>query len=229
MTEQRSPEWFAARLGKVGASRISDMLATTKSGWGAGRQNYKTQLAWERLNGVSREGFRSADMDAGTEAEPEARAAYECLYLVDVEECGFIPHPTIGMSGASPDGLVGADGLVEIKCPILATHQETLLGGSIKRQYELQRQWQLACTGRKWCDFVSYLDRKRHPEEGFDLRGTRLIVRRTWRNEAQIAEIEKEVITFLREVDALYAELNHRFPDQTATAETAAESILQGG
>lgn len=227
--KQGSDAWRAIRLGKVTASRMADMLATTRSGWGAGRQNYKTQLVWERLLRVSREGFKSADMEAGTEAEPEARAAYECLYLVDVEECGFIPHPTIGMSGASPDGLVGTDGLVEIKCPILATHQETLLGGSIKRQYELQRQWQLACTGRKWCDFVSYLDRKRHPEDGFDIRGTRLIVRRTWRNEAQIAEIEKEVIVFLREVDTLFAELDQRYPDPTAAAEIAVQSVLEGG
>lgn len=228
MTEQRSPEWFAERLGKVTASRMADMLATTKSGWGAGRDDYKTQLAWERLNGVSREQFRNANMEAGIEHEPEARAAYESLYLVDVVECGFIPHPTIGMSGASPDGLVGDDGIVEIKCPILKTHTDTLEGASIKRQYELQRQWQLACTGRKWCDFVSYLDRKRHPEDGFDRRGTRLVVRRTWRNKALIAEIEKEVIIFLREVDAKYASIDRRHPDQTAT-EIAVESILQGG
>lgn len=230
VVKQQSPEWHALRLGKVTASRIADMLAKTKAGvWGAGRRNYMVELATERLTGVPRtDGYKSEHMIAGTEAEPEAISAYEFLRGVQIEECGFVPHPTIGMAGASPDGRVGKHGLVEIKCPILATHQETILGGTIPRQYELQRQWQLACTGCDWCEFISYLDTKRYPEREFDRRNMRLFVRRTTRNNAQIAEIEREVVDFLKEVDEHFRKLDRQFPRDGATVPFPTSTIMAG-
>ena len=153
---QGSDEWFQARIGRVTASRIADVMAKTKTGWGATRKNYEAQLIAERLTGEVAETFKSPAMERGNEVEAEARANYEFMNDVTVQEVGFVPHPSIQESGASPDGLVGNDGLVEIKCPNTATHLETLLGGSIKGNYMKQMQWQMACTERKWCDFVSY-------------------------------------------------------------------------
>ena len=143
---QGSPEWFAARLGRVTASRVADVVARTKSGWGASRANYAAQLVAERLTKTVAETFTNAAMQHGTEQEPVARAAYEFYRDADVTEVGFVVHPRIAMSGASPDGLVGADGLVEIKCPNTATHIETLLGGAVPAKYLCQVQWQMACT-----------------------------------------------------------------------------------
>lgn len=218
--EQRTPEWHQQRIGMVTASRISDMLskAKSKTGWGMGRIRYRAELARERFTGIPRpEGYKSFDMEEGTRAEPLARAEYEMLNGVIVEKCGLIRHPTIGWAAASPDGLVGDDGVVEFKCPILTTHLETLKGGEIPRIYELQRHWQLACTGRRWCDYVSFLDRERHPEKEFDDHGMRFFSRRMTRNEAMIQEIEKDVIIFLREVEAELNEWHRLFPSQGKT------------
>ena len=192
MTEQYSPEWFAERLGKVTASRISDMMAKTKTGWGASRANYMAALIAERLTGVPQESWTSAAMQWGIDMEPEAIAAYEFRQDCAVVPAGFVPHPTIEMSGASPDGYVGDDGLVEFKCPNVATHLDTLLGGSVPGKYALQMQWQMACTGRQWCDFVSYDPRM--PE------AMRLFVRRVKRDDKQIEELENHVVVFLAEI-----------------------------
>jgi putative phage-type endonuclease len=200
---QGSPEWHAIRCGKATASRIFDILATTKSGPSASRKNYMAQLVAERLTGIVAEGFRNAAIDHGNEYEPEARSAYCFRVGVDVEEVGFCAHPTIDMSGASPDGLVGADGLVEIKCPNTATHIETLLGGSVPSKYELQMLWQMACTGRKWCDFVSYDPRM--PET------MRLFVRRMNRDDARITEVEEQVLMFLGETERVVAQLRRAY------------------
>lgn len=209
---QRGSEWFAARLGRVTASRIADVCARTKTGYGAGRKNYMAELVAERLTGVWVEGFTNAAMQWGTDMEPEARAAYEFYRDATVTEIGFVPHPTIGDSGASPDGLVGDDGLVEIKCPNTATHLETLLGASLPEKYFLQMQWQMACTGRQWCDFASYDPRL--PET------MRLHVDRVKRDDAAIASVEKDVLAFLAElrdtVDRLRAKYepdNEPLPD----------------
>jgi putative phage-type endonuclease len=187
--DQRTGEWFAARLGKVTASRIADVCARTKTGWGAGRKNYMAELVAERLTGTRIEGFTNAAMQWGTDMEPEARIAYEFYRDATVVECGFIPHPSIAETGASPDGLVGDVGLVEIKCPITATHLETLLGSTMPEKYFLQIQWQLACTGRQWCDFVSFDPRL--PES------MRLFVDRVKRDDTAIKAIEKDVTDFL--------------------------------
>ena len=190
--DQGSDEWFAARLGKATASRICDIVATTKGGWGASRKNYAAQLIAERLTGTPTESYTNAAMQHGTLTEPEARQAYSFRHDVDVVEVGFIDHPTISMAGASPDGLVGEDGLVEIKCPNTATHIDTLLNQCVPAKYVTQMQWQMACTGRAWCDFASYDPRL--PE------AMRLFVQRIDRDEEEIARLEKEVAIFLKEV-----------------------------
>lgn len=207
---QGSPEWFAIRLGKVTASRVADVVARTKSGWGASRANYMAQLIAERLTGAPQESYSNAAMQWGVEHEGEARAAYEFYTDMEVVAAGFITHPAIAASGASPDGLVETDGLVEIKCPNTATHIETLLGGSVPSKYGLQMQWQMACTGRKWCDFVSFDPRM--PEN------MRMLCHRMRRDDALIKSLEKDVIDFLGETDAKLAALGKLYPPEAAVA-----------
>lgn len=207
--EQRSPEWFAARAGKVTASRIADVMARTKTGWGASREGYLSQLVIERLTGMCEAGFTNAAMQWGTDQEPNARDCYSFAAGVAVVEEGFVPHPTIAMAGASPDGLVDATGLVEIKCPNSATHIATLRGAPIADKYIKQMQFQLACTGRAWCDFVSYDPRL--PVE------MQLHVIRVDRDDALVAEIEEAVVVFLVEVDTAIADLTARYrPERLA-------------
>jgi putative phage-type endonuclease len=200
MIEQGSADWHAERLGKATASKIADIIARTKTGPSAQRINYAAQLIAERLTGTPTETFSSAAMSWGTEKEPEAREAYEYQAGVFVEQVGFVPHPRIAMSGASPDGLVGADGLLEIKCPNTATHLETLTGQAIPAKYQTQMLWQMACTGRAWCDFASF-DPRMPPH-------LRLFVQRLARDDARIAELETEVAAFLAEIDGKIATLN---------------------
>lgn len=192
MIEQGTPEWFAQRLGKVTASRISDIIAKTKTGVSASRGNYLAQLVAERLTGQTADSFKSGAMQHGTETEPQARMAYEAETGLMVSEVAMIEHPTIAMSGASPDGLVGEDGLVEIKCPNTSTHIATLLADKAPSGYIPQMQWQMACTGRQWVDFVSFDPRM--PED------MQLFIKRVLRDNALIAEYEAEVVKFLAEV-----------------------------
>lgn len=201
--EQGSPEWLEARLGKVTASRVADVMAKTKTGYSASRANYAAELVAERLTGAAADRFTNAAMQWGTDNEAAARAAYEFVADCDVASVGFVPHQDIADTGASPDGLVGTDGLVEIKCPNTATHIETLLGGGIDKKYAMQMQWQMACTGRAWCDFVSYDPRL--PER------MQLHVERVPRDAALIAEMEKEVASFLAEVSQTVAALEAKY------------------
>lgn len=198
--EQGTEAWLQARVGKVTASRVADVVAKTKTGWGASRANYMAELIAERLTGQPAEKFTNAAMIWGSETEPQARAAYEFFQDETVVQVGLVPHPTIKDSAASPDGYVGEDGLVEIKCPNTATHIDTLLGGSVPSKYETQMQWQMACTGRKWCDFVSY-----DPRLPANLC---LFVGRVNRDDARIAELETLVREFLGEIDAKVAALS---------------------
>ena len=198
--QQGTTEWFAARLGKVTASRVADVIAKTKSGYSTSRENYAVELALERITGNRQESFTNAAMQWGTEQEPVARAAYESTYGMLVEEVGLIPHPTIEMSAASPDGLVGSLGLLEIKCPNSATHLKTLLAGKADARYITQMMWQMSCTGREWCDFVSF--DPRFPES------KRLFVCRVERDQKLIAELEAEVISFLGEVETIVRKLS---------------------
>ena len=198
--EQRTDEWFAARLGKVTASRIGDVMARTKTGYGASRANYMAQLVVERMTGKQTEMYSNAAMQWGTETEPLARAAYETRNNLMVDEIGIVYHPTIPMSAASPDGLIGEHGLIEIKCPNTATHIETLLINKINDGYILQMQWQMACTGRQWCDFVSFDPRM---DEELQLK---IIPNK--RDDELINEIEGEVRKFLAELDFKIESLN---------------------
>ena len=193
MMDQGSNEWFAIRIGKVTASRVADIIAKTKSGYSTSRDNYMAQLVCERLTGQKGESFTNAAMQHGTETEPLARAAYEALKDVLVDVVGFVPHPSIKMAGASPDGLVGDDGLLEIKCPNTATHIDTLLSESVPTKYFTQMQFQLACTGREWCDFVSFDNRL--PEE------LQLFVKRVPRDDTYIKLMESEIVQFIAELD----------------------------
>lgn len=201
--EQRSPEWFAARCGKVTASRLYDVMARTKSGYAASRQNYMAELICQRLTGKPEEGFTNAAMMRGTELEPVAREMY-ALNEFDavISEVGLIDHPTIAGFAASPDGLVNDDGLIEIKCPNTWTHLQTLKTGVPKYQYLLQMHAQMMCTGRKWCDFVSFDDRL-PPELAYFK--TRINF-----DEVLAEEIEQEVVKFLTELETEIQNITHQ-------------------
>ena len=198
--QQGTEEWFAARCGKVTASRVADIIAKTKTGYSTSRDNYLAQLVCERMTQKPAESFSNAAMQWGTETEPFARAAYESAKDVLVEEVGFITHPTIEGAGASPDGLVGDLGLVEIKCPNTATHIQTLLDQKVPEKYNTQMQWQMACTQRQWCDFVSFDPRM---DEGLQL-----FIKRVEFHPLYVQNLEKEVIEFLAEVDQKISQLN---------------------
>lgn len=200
---QGTEEWKAARLGRLTASRIAKALARTKTGWGASRANLRAELVCERLTGVPQDTYTNAAMQWGTDQEPAARAAYEFYRDVDVVTVGFIDHPRILMSGASPDGLVGTDGLVEFKCPNTATHIETLSGAPVADEYRKQVLWQMACTGRKWADLASFDPRM--PAE------MQLHVTRIERDDAAIAELEREAEVFLAEVLEVCNSLKAKF------------------
>ena len=199
--EQRTEEWFAARLGKVTASRVADVLAKIKSGESASRKNYKMELVVQRLTGKAGESFTNAAMEWGTEQEPFARMAYEAHTSTFVKEEGFVDHPTIEGFGCSPDGIVG-EGLIEIKCPNTANHIETVLENKAPSKYIPQMQCQMACTGAKWCDFVSFDPRV--PED------LQLFVVRVERDQEYIDSMEVEVKQFLSEVLDLFNQLKAR-------------------
>jgi putative phage-type endonuclease len=204
MTEeiiQRSDAWHEIRLGKATASRIADIIAKTKSGYSASRDNYMAQLICERLTGQQGESFTNAAMTWGTETEPLARSAFEAHADVMVEEVGFVPHPRIRDSGASPDGLVGLFGMLEIKCPNTATHIDTLLTQTVPGKYITQMQWQMACCERQWCEFVSF-----DPRLPQDLQ---LFVKRVEFNQTYVAMLEEEVINFLEELEIKVAKLTN--------------------
>lgn len=203
MIPQGTEDWVRARLGKCTASRIADVIARTKTGYGASRANYLAELVAERLTGEQFENYTNAAMQWGVDTEPQARVAYEFIEGVKVEPAGFVEHPNIAMAGASPDGFVGSMGLVEIKCPKTATHIETLLGGRVPDKYVVQIQWQMACTGRAWVDFVSFDPRM--PEN------MSLFVQRVPRDEKRIDDLNGEVIAFLVEVNERVERLTARY------------------
>ena len=192
--EQRTDDWFAARCGRITASRLADVMAKTKSGYSASRKNYMMELICQRLTGKCEPGFTSGPMMRGTELEPLAREMYVLnQFDAEVTEVGFIPHPTIEWFGASPDGLVNDDGLIEIKCPNTATHIETMRTGKPKREYILQMHAQMMCTGRNWCDFVSFDNRLPEDLSYFETR--------IHRDATLVQEIESEISDFLSDLD----------------------------
>lgn len=197
--QQGSEAWHLSRLGKVTASRVADVIAKTKSGYSTSRENYCVELALERITGQRQESYTNGAMQWGTDTEPLARAAYEAYTGAMVEEVAMIAHPSIPMTGASPDGLIDADGLIEIKCPNSATHARNLLAKKPDSKYITQMQWQMACTGRQWCDFVSF--DPRFPEH------LQLMVVRVARDKEMVSELEREVTAFLGEVDEMVNKL----------------------
>ena len=202
--EQGTDDWFAARLGRVTASRVADVVAKTKSGYGASRGNYMSQLLCERLTGTVADSYTNAAMQHGIDTEPQARAAYEFFRDAEVTQVGFANHPRIAMAGASPDGLIHGDdlGLVEIKAPNTATHLDTLLSEKVPTKYITQMQWQMACTGAKWCDFVSF-DNRLPAEHSF-------FCQRVDRDDERIEDLETEVEKFLTELSEKIEQLNSR-------------------
>jgi len=193
MIEQGTPEWHQLRLGKVTASRVADILAQTRTGPSASRQNYLIELALQRSTGTIEPSYTNAAMEWGTQTEPQARVAYEVETGNFVDQVAFIDHPAIAWFGCSPDGLIGDDGLIEIKCPNSATHWEYFKAKKPPQKYVTQMQTQLCVTGRKWCDFVSFDPRM--PSR------SQLLIVRVDRDEAFIAEIEEKVKQFLNEVE----------------------------
>lgn len=193
---QGTEEWFKIRAGKVTASKISDIIDKTdkKGNVKSGYRNYHALKIAEVMTGKPCEGgFVSKDMERGTELESFARTEYELLKDVWVDQIGFVVHPSIERSGASPDGLVGTNGMIEIKCPKTANHIQYILSGSIPSGYQKQMQWQMACTGRKWNDFVSY--------DPIMPENQRLYVCRLGRDDEYIEMLEQKVRLFLNDVD----------------------------
>lgn len=203
--EPNSPDWHAARCGRVTASRIADIVRKTKDGKASEmRETYLGELIAERLSGVvEADSYQSDAMKRGTETEDKARAYYGFINDVEPARVGFVLHPTIDMAGASPDRLVGNDGLIEVKCPHSKNHVKTLMGAPIKPDYVKQMQWQLACTGRKWVDYVSFDDRL--PPD------LAMHVIRITRDDNLIKELESATIKFIADVDATISALAAKY------------------
>jgi putative phage-type endonuclease len=201
MIEQGSNDWHLLRLGKVTASRVADVLSKGRSGESASRKNYRTELVVQRLTGQPGESFTNAAMEWGTATEPMARVAYEVEKQQFVEQVAFVDHPSIEWFGCSPDGIVG-DGLIEIKCPNSSTHIEYLTDDKPPAKYVPQMQCQMAVTGAKWCDFISFDPRL--PED------LQLFVVRLERDDEYIEAMEAEVKKFLSEVDEMFTKLKER-------------------
>ena len=199
---QGSAEWLAARAGCLTASAIADMLAKTKTGEAASRANLRARLVAERLTGIPQDGFSNAAMQWGNEQEPFARAAYEIHSGNLVDQTGLVMHPSIPYAGASPDGLIDECGLVEIKCPNTATHIKYLLSGDAPKEYQPQMLWQMECTERKWCDFVSF-----DPRMPIHLQ---LFVVRFDRDEGRLNDVRAEAVKFLAEVDSMITQLTKK-------------------
>lgn len=202
--EQGSNEWFQMRLGKVTASRIADLMSKVKSGESAGRKKLKNELARERLTGKRIESYTNAAMERGTALEPLARASYEVKMGLFIDQLPFVNHPVISMAGCSPDGLIGNDGLIEIKCPLPDNHLEHFIndGKDLISRYYAQVQFQMACTERKWCDLVSF-----DPDISEPLQ---LFIKRIHRDEEFISQAEAEVIEFNNEVDLIVQQLKEK-------------------
>ncbi len=195
--EQRTAQWFQARLGKVTASNVYNILSKTAKGLPTSKyEDYKIKLITERLTGETSPHYETEDMRWGIEHEEDALKEYAFIYDADIRKCGFIQHPTIKMAGASPDGLIGSDGLIEIKCPRSANHMRFCIDNEIKPEYHAQMQFQMACTERQWCDFISYDPRFTGASSHL-----RIKIKRVHRDDQQIEQINQAVQAFLAEIE----------------------------
>lgn len=214
--EQLSAEWFTARLGRVTASNVAKATSrlTKKSGKKevgeptAACDKFRTQVIAETLTGIPVENYVSPAMDQGRELEPVAVAEYEFQYGLETERTGLWVHPVIDRFAASPDRLCGEDGVLEVKCPLPTTHIDYMIAGVMPEEYVDQVQSELACTERKWADFVSFC-----PVMPPDLKLFRI---RVERDEERIRQIEEGVIKFLEEVVAGIEQLRGRAKPQSA-------------
>lgn len=189
--EQRSEAWRALRLGRLTASRAADMLAIGK----AGRRNLRVQLMLERLTGRSHErGYVSQAMQDGIDREADAVARYEAIAGVLVTPIGFVSHNDL-LVGCSPDGFIGDDGLLSVKCPIPATHLEYLRTGVVPSDYRSQIVHESWLTGRRWCDFFSY-------QPDFSDLGLESKIVRVTVTDAEVEDYARKALAFLQEVDA---------------------------
>jgi putative phage-type endonuclease len=218
--QQGTAEWYAARVGKVTASRIADVMTKPKRGEKTSRvrANYRAELICEILTGKAEEGFQTYDMKRGIELEPNARAEYELKTGNTIRNVGFIEHPSIPRTGASPDGLIGTEGIIQIKCPKPAIHFDYYKGKVAPVEYQPQMLWEMACTGRKWCDFVSFNERM--PDH------LQLFIVRFERDEALISEIAAEVIKFTAEIDELIESLP-KVPDPLEVSDREIAEIVE--
>lgn len=200
---QDSADWMLARCGKFTASRASDLMARTKSGPSASRRNLLALLAVERLTGQPVEGCQNDAMRRGTELEAEARDAYSFATGNAVEEAGFVECSDLPNTGCSPDGLIGDDGLLEIKCPAsMAKHLDALRSGAHADEYRWQLQHQLMVTGREWVDASSY--DPRFPDH------LQLATVRVRRDESAITELREAILAADAEVEAIVRELTQQ-------------------
>jgi putative phage-type endonuclease len=198
--EQGSGAWLAARAGRITASRVAEVLAYAKKGGETQkRADYRIELVSERLSGLATEKYVTFAMKEGTRLEPQARTEYELATDVLCDQVGFAIHPAMDFSGASPDGLVGKDGGVEIKCPTRTTHIEYLMAGIVPPEYEPQMVWNMVCCERMWWDFVSYCPDFPEPLNMFTIR--------LHRDEARIDVIDAEVRKFNAEVETTIQQL----------------------
>ena len=198
---QRDSAWFTARAGRFTASRFADLMATTKSGPSTSRKNLIVQIAIERITGTTEDSYTNAAMQRGIDLEPEARMVYELTTGNVVEQVDFIQHPSLSFVGVSPDGLIGDDGMTEIKCPsAMSKHLDALRNGAHAVEYKWQIQGQLWVAEREWNDAVSY--DPRFPE------GKRLAIKRVWRDEKMIEQLEAECIAANEEVEQIVKELS---------------------
>mgnify|MGYP001616056014 FL=1 len=207
---QGSEEWKQARCGSLGASRVADAMARTKTGWGASRANLMAELLVERLTGRPTEGYVSAAMQWGIDTEPDAITEYEFRKGVEVVRVGLIRHPRIPLTHASPDAFVGAEGLIQVKCPQTATHLDYLISETLPGNYRTQVMWELACTGRRWCDFWSFDPRL--PEK------LKVFCTRIERDDVYIAQLEEAVAIFLLELESKILQLEKKYGDIAVAA-----------
>ena len=209
MLQQGTDEWRQARCGSVGASDAPRVVRRTKTGYSADRDSLMAEKVLERLTGVPVEIFKTQAMLQGTAREPEARLLYQMVRGVEVEEAGLVSHLTVKGSHASPDGWVlhpgdtAIAGLIEIKSPLPAKHLDTLLTETISSDHVVQMQWQMACTVSPWCDYVSF-----NPDFPPAMQ---LWIKRVHRDSALIAELEREIATFIKELEGKVAKLSQRY------------------
>lgn len=203
MTEQGTLEWKLERLGHVTASRVADVMAKIKTGEAKSREDYRWELITQRLTqNIEEGGYTSDAMQHGIDTEAEARMVYEIKKGVFVDQTGFIKHPSIKWVGASPDGLIGTDGNLEIKCPHTKTHLQTLKAQKAPTKYIPQMQMQMWVAERDWTDFVSFDPRLPDDFQFFTIR--------VYRDDEYIKNMENEVVIFLDEVEQEIAKIYER-------------------